>query len=421
MTSPTTADDLTVVITTIPTRKVRLNKALASVKYQTLQPKEIIIQTDYDKLGAPGNRDAGLARVMTPYVAFLDDDDYFYPDHLETLYAAIKEQDADIVYSWFDVEGGTDPFPENFGRPFDPENPVQTTVTTLCRTDIVRNAGGFSNTYGLNEVQLETFSQGNTVGEDFRMIMSAVTNGAHVYHVPKRTWAYVHWTGNTSGRPDRWEMPETKLLVIVPSRGRPDNAHRLLRAIDETSLGVDVIFAVDSGDKTFPQYPEYNTRPVKGGSMVAALNEVARQFAMKYKYIGFLGDDTLPQGDWHGKIISALESKDNSIVYGNDLIQGPNLPTAVFMDSNIIRLLGFMAPPEQKHLFVDNYWKRLGESSGTLIYVDDAIIEHLHPLVEKASSDATYVQVDSLWNHDEKAFNERMTSGAFYEDVRKIS
>jgi glycosyltransferase involved in cell wall biosynthesis len=131
LTKTKVAEDLTVVITTIPTRKVRLNKALASVKYQTLQPKEIIIQTDTEKLGAPGNRDAGLARVTTPYVAFLDDDDYFYPDHLETLYNAIKGQAADIVYSWFDVEGGTDPFPDKFGTPFDPENPVESTVTTL--------------------------------------------------------------------------------------------------------------------------------------------------------------------------------------------------------------------------------------------------------------------------------------------------
>jgi hypothetical protein len=201
--------DLTVVITTIPTRKVRLEKAFKSVLEQTLTPCYILIEEDTQRLGAPANRDNGLARVETKWVAFLDDDDYFYEDHLEALYTAAIENDVDIVYSWFDVEGGTDPFPENFGKPFDPENPCQTTVTTLCKTDVVRAAGGFSNTFGLNEEELASFAQGNTVGEDFRMIMSALQNGAKIHHVPKKTWCYCHWVendkiGNTSGRPDRW-------------------------------------------------------------------------------------------------------------------------------------------------------------------------------------------------------------------------
>lgn len=417
------AKDLTVVITTIPTRKDRLKKAVQSVKNQTLLPHKIIIQEDTQKLGAPANRDAGLSLVKTPYVAFLDDDDYFYPDHLETLYKAAQEQDADIVYSWFDVEGGTDPFPQNFGKPWDPENPVQITVTTLCKTKVVRDAGGFSNTHGLNEEQLVTFAQGNTVGEDFRMVAVANNNGAKIVHVPKKTWAYVHWNGNTSGRPDRWEAPAAvtpKLLVIVPSRNRPENAHRLLAQIEATAVLVDVIFALDSDDASKEEYPAYNTSTVKGGSMVAALNEVALEFVDKYDYIGFLGDDTMPRGNWYDRILEALESKKNAIVYGNDLIHGEGLPTAVFMDSNIIKTLGFMAPPEQKHLFVDNYWKALGDATGTLIYVADAVIEHLHPLVAKATPDAVYAKVDSLWSHDEQAFSEHMALN-FSEDVRKLS
>lgn len=418
------AKDLTVVITTIPTRKIRLDKALRSVKAQTLSPFEIIIQEDTKKLGAPGNRDAGLKRVKTPYVAFLDDDDYFYPDHLESLYKAAQEHDADIVYSWFDVEGGTDPFPQNFGKPWDPKNPCQTTVTTLCKTKTVRDAGGFSNTYGLNEEELATFAQGNTVGEDFRMVAVANNNGAKIVHVPKKTWAYVHWSGNTSGRPDRWSGPDdipTRLMVIVPSHSRPESAHRLLQAIHETAPEpVDVCFAVDKGDPTLPDYPLFNTISVKGGSMVAALNEAAAIYADTYPYIGFLGDDTLPHSNWYGKIMDALTSQKNSMVYGNDLIHGQGLPTAIFMDSKVIKALGFMAPPEQKHLFVDNYWKALGETTGNLIYVNDAIIEHLHPLVGKAQGDVVYDKVNTLWHHDEQAFSERMALH-FEEDVRKVS
>lgn len=198
------AADLTVVVTTIPTREDRLEIALRSIHNQTLLPAEIIVQMDIDRLGAPGNRDAGIHMVNTKYVALLDDDDYFYPNHLDTLYTTAIDTDADIVYSWFDVEGGSDPFPENFGKPWNPEEPIQTTVTTLCKTETIRSAGGYSNNAGMTEEELAEFAQGNTVGEDFRMVANANRNGAKIVHVPKKTWAYVHHHNNTSGRPDRW-------------------------------------------------------------------------------------------------------------------------------------------------------------------------------------------------------------------------
>lgn len=198
------AADLTVLVTTIPTRQDRLTVALTSIDQQTLKPGTVHVQNDLYREGAPVNRDRGIDEVKTKYVALLDDDDYFYPDHLEVLYITALETDADIVYSWFDIEGGTDPFPENFGKPWNPEKPVQTTVTVLAKTDTIRAAGGYSNTTGIEHEELGDFAQGNTAGEDFRMIFSANKQGAKIVHVPKKTWAYVHWNGNTSGQPDRW-------------------------------------------------------------------------------------------------------------------------------------------------------------------------------------------------------------------------
>jgi Glycosyl transferase family 2 len=199
-----TADDLSVLITTIPIRKDRLGLALHSVEGQTLQPAHVVISEDTEKAGAAINRDNGIGRVETKYVAILDDDDFFYADHLETLYRVAVDTDADIVYSWFDVHGGIDPFPQNFGKEWDPDNPIQTTVTVLAKTDVIRKAGGYTGTYGASQEELDSFSQGNTAGEDFRMIYNANKMDAKIVHVPKKTWAYVHWNGNTSGRNDRW-------------------------------------------------------------------------------------------------------------------------------------------------------------------------------------------------------------------------
>ena len=189
------------------------------------------------------------------------------------------------------------------------------------------------------------------------------------------------------------------LLVLVPSRGRPENAKRLFD-VCEASSAAWVTFVVDEND------PEKSTYlNMFQGSMVVAppggrpgivdpLNWAASLFTQNpwhWDYIGFMGDDHLPQTpDWDERIISALEQMGTGIVYGNDLLMGEELPTAAFMTSDIVRTLGYMAPPQLNHLFVDNFWLELGKGIDRIKYLDDVIIEHIHPLNGKAEWDATY-------------------------------
>jgi hypothetical protein len=80
-----------------------------------------------------------------------------------------------------------------------------------------------------------------------------------------------------------------------------------------------------------------------------------------------------------------------------------------------------MAPPNQKQLFVDNYWKALGEALGTLTYLPEVIIEHLHPIAGKAPSDASYELSNSpeRWRHDEEAFVTHL-NGQHLKDLEKL-
>jgi hypothetical protein len=215
-----------------------------------------------------------------------------------------------------------------------------------------------------------------------------------------------------------------KLRIIVPSRERPESAARLIHQIAGTlpeDSDLSVMFAVDRDDPRKLDYPLQYTRVVEGGTMVKALNEMALESMNDFEYLGFLGDDTLPHGDWYHKIVEALEATPNSVVYGNDLIYGSELPTGCFLDSNIVRTLGFMAPPAQKHLYVDNFWRQLGQTLGTLNFVEDAIIEHLHPLGGKAESDAVYeaAYTKERWNHDQTAFEAYIETN-FLNDVKRF-
>lgn len=190
-------DGVTVVIPHIPVREHLLTRALESVEAQTIEASVIVV-TDENHDGAAVTRNRGLMAVETEYVALLDDDDYFYPNHLEVCLNALREHDADLVYPWFDVIGGTDPL-GMFGKPFDPEHLEASNyipVTVVAKTKTLQNVGGF--------VPHPRFAGDGPPCEDWGCWLAVHNAGGKIVHAPEKTWAWVHNSGNTSGRGDRW-------------------------------------------------------------------------------------------------------------------------------------------------------------------------------------------------------------------------
>ena len=203
-------------------------------------------------------------------------------------------------------------------------------------------------------------------------------------------------------------MTKQPLAVIVPTRGRPDNAARLAEAFRSTdTLNAIAVFVADADDPELPGYRQllddgkiprlmvYDSTS-GGGGLCRPLNYAARRYAELYEAVGFMGDDHLPRTiSWDDRIMTELDSLEPRIVYGNDLLQGPALPTAVFMQSRMITAMGCMAPSHMRHLYLDNFWKELGERLGGLVYLPDVIIEHLHPVAGKAEWDERYQVVNA--------------------------
>lgn len=217
-----------------------------------------------------------------------------------------------------------------------------------------------------------------------------------------------------------------QMVVIVPSRERPHNVARLVKAWIETGAEAHLQIGVDD-DENVDAYCEALVDLGQGGvtvlprtGMTGTLNEIAVEVADHYRYVGFMGDDHLPRTmHWDSRIMTRLSEGPCRIVYGNDLMQGPLLPTAVFMDSRIIRALGYMAPPALRHLFLDNTWRDWGNALGTLTYLPDVIIEHMHPQAGKAENDEGYGRVNAadIWDHDEKAYEAYKTNGGQHRDM----
>jgi hypothetical protein len=155
--------------------------------------------------------------------------------------------------------------------------------------------------------------------------------------------------------------------------------------------------------------------------MAEVLNRYAARYASSYRALGFMGDDHRPRTwGWDARISVELHRLGTGMVYGNDLFQRGNLPTAIAMTSNIPRALGYMVPGGLVHLYIDNAWLDLGRRVG-ITYLDEIVIEHVHPAAGKAPMDEGYARVNSLESEAED--RTRYLAYQVYEldeDVQKI-
>lgn len=184
---------ITVCIPSIPPRAALLARALKSVAKQTEPACALAIAFDDQKQGAGPTRTRALSMVTTEWTAFMDDDDELLPNHLALLFAAAKETGADVLWPWFKVIGGTDPFPGHRGHQLNPDNPHIFPITTLVRTEMAHK-GHFP----------ATNITGDWIADDWPFWRQLQSAGAKFHHIEEITWHWHHDSGNTSGRPDRW-------------------------------------------------------------------------------------------------------------------------------------------------------------------------------------------------------------------------
>ena len=186
--------DVTAAIAAIPPRVDNLLlEAVNSIHGQTVAlAGGISVALDVNREGAARTRQRALDAVRTEWVAFLDDDDFWYPHHVETLLNLQQKTNADFLYSWFD---GNNPFPMHRGRQFNAAEPHHTTMNVMVRTEIAREAGFLMPDGPLHQ---------DWMGEDWMFIMRcAEISCANFQGTAEITWHYRLHGKHTSGLP-RW-------------------------------------------------------------------------------------------------------------------------------------------------------------------------------------------------------------------------
>jgi glycosyltransferase involved in cell wall biosynthesis len=131
-------------------------------------------------------RNAGLKRARGQFIAFLDADDWWQPDTLEKLHAAMSTHDADIAYcGWQNVGDGITSEPY-IPPAYETEDPVAHFLRTcpwpihaaLVRRELVQRLGGFS--------------ERRYASMDYDFWLRALGAGARIRRVPE-VLAFYRW------------------------------------------------------------------------------------------------------------------------------------------------------------------------------------------------------------------------------------
>lgn len=208
--------------------------------------------------------------------------------------------------------------------------------------------------------------------------------------------------------------------MFCPSRGRPQEAHQVLKSFQSTVSNKDgrLVFLVDNDDPTQYDYPNgWVALRNPTGDPTGPLNYWAMRSASPV--LGFMGDDSrFETPGWDLKVIDALSTP--GFAWGMDGTSNRPWPSTCFISREIVRALKYMVPPTLRRGFFDVAWVQLANATNTTRVID-AMFRHDNSPGDPSSPNFIPERrvPPEVIKSDEAAFNEWL--GRDYRtDVRAI-
>lgn len=220
------------------------------------------------------------------------------------------------------------------------------------------------------------------------------------------------------------------LLIITPSRGRPQRLRVMLDAVFATiEADTHVAVAID-GDDLADYSPAWRRKGEPVSWYTGHRNTLSRwtnrlaldpDIGGRYRALASLGDDHIPRTKgWDRLLLEAIDRMGGTgIAYGDDTIMGERLPTAPVISGGVVKALGWMMNPAMAHMCVDLAWKDIGLGAGCLAYVPEVTIEHMHWGVSKSALDATYAEAEARHQEDRDAYA-KWQANQMAADIAKV-
>jgi len=203
------------------------------------------------------------------------------------------------------------------------------------------------------------------------------------------------------------------LLVICPTRERPQKLHTMYSSYLDTSRNSDIILCVDVDDPTeYSVSCPVSVEPHKNNTKI--INDIFNKYP-NYEYYMVINDDIVfITQDWDIKLMK------EGINFPEDGT-GRGFPTFSVIDGAIPRRLGWLQMPRLEYLYGDTVWEMLGRLSRKLKYCPNVKISHPH-VAFGGKEDVISKKTNSQWQYDRdrKAFVDWMNEDLF-SDLKKVN
>jgi hypothetical protein len=189
---------VTVVTVTIPGREELLAESIASIFAQTVPVERqlicahLVTTTEEAQVHYSAAKNLMLPAVRSPWVAVLNDDDLWLPNHVEAVLPHLT--DADVIYTW-DANGSrprvncNDWTAQAIGEQLEEGNFID--GNCLIRRKLLKKVGGFPTDWvGGGIGKGGHYDRSPACFEDWELFRRLLRLGARFRCVPVETWRY---------------------------------------------------------------------------------------------------------------------------------------------------------------------------------------------------------------------------------------
>jgi GT2 family glycosyltransferase/SAM-dependent methyltransferase/tetratricopeptide (TPR) repeat protein len=371
----------------VPTynRPERLREALQSVLAQTFQDFEIIVVNDGDtevsqvidalphggrityvkhahNKGLAASRNTGVRLARGTYLAYLDDDDRYYPDHLEVLVQALKQGAFKAAYTdafrAIEVYDGHQRRVSQRDLPYSYDfNPARLLVTNyfpvLCMMHeraCLDDIGLFDETLFAHEdwdlwIRMATkypflHLKRTTAEFSWRTDGSSMTSGTKETYLRTTEIIYRKYRAHAERLPEVLEAQQGEMgirqrelrrksilcSIIIPVWNRVDLTEQCLVKLAAVTHGCEYeVIIVDNG--SMDRTPEFLA--TLSGDVRIIRNEENLGFAVacnqgakvaQGRHVVFLNNDTIPLEGWLTELVQEVEASPEVAVVGSKLL-----------------------------------------------------------------------------------------------------
>lgn len=198
-------------------------------------------------------------------------------------------------------------------------------------------------------------------------------------------------------------------MWVLPTFGRPRRCREALSSINSAGSSPGLVM-IDGDynplyeDLVLPPGWKIVRLPVNLG-VCGVFNHVLATWPDEPWY-GFISDDSIVRTSVFDQPLITAAGQAGFANSADGWQAQVRMHGAVVFGGDLLRALGWWAPPGLVHCFVDDAWEHIGRALGNWVHVPQVMVEHVHYWNGKSAMDATYHKAYVSFESDRARFTE---------------